>query len=88
MTKLTKSYIENHENLNHTFAAFGKLMFDMALENAKIKVGDNELDKVNFDISFEVKPFMPTDCIKVSVKDTTGKWWSIHQKLDEVEIGL
>jgi hypothetical protein len=88
MAKLTKQYIKNHENLNHTFAEFGKLMFDIAMANTKNIVGDGEEDKVNFDVSFEVKPYEPKDCIKVSVKDAAGNWWSIHQSLDKVEPGL
>jgi hypothetical protein len=46
MTKLSKSYVQQHRIATHTYAAFGKLLVDAILDKTEVVLGDTEQDQV------------------------------------------
>jgi hypothetical protein len=86
MAKLTRAYITAHQNGVQSYQSFGKRIFAMALEEAKLLVGDGEMDSVSFTLSFEVSPYEPKDCIKICVTGSNGQKWCMKQDVDEMII--
>ncbi len=84
MTKLSKSYVQQHRIATHTYAAFGKLLVDAILDKTEVVLGDTEQDQVNFTLEFEVSAYEPKDCIKICLKKDDGEVWCINQFEDLV----
>lgn len=82
MTKLSRAYIQAHQNDIHTYASLGETLFQTALRQAESILGTGEADKVEFNISVELTPFEPKDCIRICISTASGETWCMNQATD------
>ena len=84
MPTLSQTYIEQHRNTTHTYAAFGKLMIDAILGQAAAILGTSSMDSVTVPLELEVSPFEGSDCIRICVRTADGETWCTNQFADSV----
>jgi len=85
MAKLTSDYITAHEGAVHSYSSFGECVFQALLAQAKATLGDTgEADSLNLTLQFTMKPYAPTDCIKICLTDVHGVTWCMNQQDDRM----